>query len=184
MNGNQADNSLPDAGAVYVFARGTMGQWTQQAYLKPDIHDLSSDNTGQAFGGAVTVQGNTVVAGSIGEYSDHLNPRAWVFTRSPAGVWTQQQALTALVPGQFGGRFGYSFGLSGDTLVVGEPLVGDNGYAGDAHVFTRNAGVWTRQAVINPSGASGTYAGVGFSVALDGGTFVVGTGRTFWGNTG
>src|SRR5262249_30824249 len=41
INGNQADNSLSSAGAVYVFVRsGTT--WTQQAYVKasnPDAQD-------------------------------------------------------------------------------------------------------------------------------------------------
>jgi hypothetical protein len=40
VNGNQGDDSLPQAGAVYVFTRsGT--SWTQQAYLK-------ASNTGRA----------------------------------------------------------------------------------------------------------------------------------------
>ena len=40
VNGNQGDDSLPQAGAVYVFTRsGTT--WTQQAYLK-------ASNTGRA----------------------------------------------------------------------------------------------------------------------------------------
>jgi hypothetical protein len=43
VNGNQGDNSLPQAGAVYVFTRsGTT--WTQQAYLK-------ASNTGRPGSG-------------------------------------------------------------------------------------------------------------------------------------
>src|SRR6185503_5545088 len=33
VNGNQADTSAPNSGAVYVFTRNA-GVWTQQAYLK------------------------------------------------------------------------------------------------------------------------------------------------------
>src|SRR5687768_15075851 len=33
INGNQADNSAPDAGAVYVFVRNGL-VWSQQAYIK------------------------------------------------------------------------------------------------------------------------------------------------------
>ncbi len=187
VNGNQADNSLSAAGAAYVFARGPGRQWAQQAYLKPDTHDVSSfGNTGRAFGGAVTVAGNTAVVGIAGDFFGHpAGGRAWVFTRSQAGVWAQQQALAPLVAGSY---FGYSLGLSGDTLVVGECVLGDPSgaavsYTGDAHVFTRNDDVWTRQAVINPSGAD-ALAGAGYSVAIDGGTFVVGTGINFWGSHG
>ena len=43
INGNQDDNSIPQAGAVYVFTRsGTT--WTQQAYIK-------ASNTGEAGNG-------------------------------------------------------------------------------------------------------------------------------------
>jgi hypothetical protein len=40
VNGNQADNSMEQSGAVYVFAR-TGASWSQQAYLK-------ASNTGDA----------------------------------------------------------------------------------------------------------------------------------------
>ena len=35
VNGDPADDSLPDSGAVYIFARDSSGQWTQEAYIKP-----------------------------------------------------------------------------------------------------------------------------------------------------
>src|SRR5262245_19119458 len=34
IDGNQADDSAPSAGAAYVFARGASGTWSQQAYVK------------------------------------------------------------------------------------------------------------------------------------------------------
>ncbi len=40
INGNQKDESIPQAGAVYVFTRRG-GAWTQQAYIK-------ASNTGEA----------------------------------------------------------------------------------------------------------------------------------------
>ena len=43
INGNQNDNSIPQAGAVYVFTR-TGTTWTQQAYIK-------ASNTGRAGAG-------------------------------------------------------------------------------------------------------------------------------------
>ena len=50
VNGNQADNSASNSGAVYIFTR-TGGVWTQQAYLK-----ASNTRTGDAFGGALPSQ--------------------------------------------------------------------------------------------------------------------------------
>jgi len=64
VDGDQADNSLVVAGAAYVFSRsGT--DWSQQAYLK-----ASNTETTDAFGGAVSISGNTVVSGATNEDSD------------------------------------------------------------------------------------------------------------------
>ena len=53
VNGDQADNSAPHAGAVYVFTR-TAGVWTQQAYLK-----ASNAGANQNFGGSVALLGDS-----------------------------------------------------------------------------------------------------------------------------
>gem|GEM_PF-750779 len=63
VNGNQADNSAPQAGAAYVFMRnGTT--WSQQAYLKG-----SNTEAGDIFA-APAVDGDTVVIGAGGEASN------------------------------------------------------------------------------------------------------------------
>ena len=50
VNGDQADNSIPNAGAAYIFTRsGTT--WTQQAYIK-------ASNTGTAGVGGVQGDGD------------------------------------------------------------------------------------------------------------------------------
>ena len=41
VNGNQRDNSVFDAGAVYVYTRSGSG-WTQQAYLKASNPQMSA----------------------------------------------------------------------------------------------------------------------------------------------
>src|SRR4051794_11086914 len=74
INGNQADRSIPEAGAVYIFTRAG-ATWSQQAYIKPS-------NTGQAAVGdgfaegdqfgysiALSADGNTLAVGAIGEDS-------------------------------------------------------------------------------------------------------------------
>ncbi len=64
VNANEADNSVRDAGAAYVFVRsGTT--WTQQAYLK-----ASNTDGGDMFGISVAVSGDTVVVGASGESSN------------------------------------------------------------------------------------------------------------------
>ena len=49
INGDQQDNSLRFAGAVYVFGRDVNLQWSQQAYIKVGS-DLSDDSMGVGFG--------------------------------------------------------------------------------------------------------------------------------------
>jgi len=191
INGNQADNSLINPGAAYVFVRsGTT--WSQQAYLK-------ASNTGAVdfFALTVAVSGDTVVVGADGEDSNATGVNgnqanntafsagaAYVFVRSGA-TWSQQAYVKASNTNG-GDRFGGSVSVSGDTLVVGaeqedSSAVGVNGNqldnstsgAGAAYVFLRSSSTWSQQAYIKPSntGASDKF---GISVAVSGDTVVVG----------
>jgi hypothetical protein len=189
VNGNQLDNSLLGAGAVYVFTR-TGGVWTQQAYLKASNTD-AADN----FGIHVALDGDTLAVGAFeegssatgvnGNQADNTAPdtgAVYVFTRT-GGVWTQQAYLKASNHPQL---FGYSLALKNDTLAVGAPLewsaaTGINGNqfdttaaeAGAVYVFTRTGGVWSQDAYLK---ASNTDAGDRFGQGLgfDGDTLVVG----------
>ncbi len=62
VNGNQNDDSAPNAGAAYVFGR-TGGIWTQHAYLK------ASNTRGTNYFYQVAVSGDTVVVGADAESS-------------------------------------------------------------------------------------------------------------------
>src|SRR5690349_9185924 len=101
VNGDQANNSAPNAGAVYVFTR-TGGVWTQQAYLK-----ASNTDANDQFGVSVALSGDTLAVGAMfedsnatgvnGNQADNSAPGAgavYVFTRT-GGVWTQQAYLKA-----------------------------------------------------------------------------------------
>ncbi|MEP6959306.1 MAG: FG-GAP repeat protein, partial [Nitrospirota bacterium] len=189
INGNQADNSAPNSGAVYVFTR-TNGVWTQQAYLK-----ASNTNAQDEFGHSLDFSGDTLVVAAHGEASkatgvngdqtDNTAPDSgavYVFTRTN-GVWTQQAYIKASNT-DAGDEFGDTKALSGDTLAVGAVeascATGINGdqtnnncpAAGAVYVLTRTAGVWTQQAYIK---ASNTDAGDNFGqyVVVSGNTFAV-----------
>ena len=62
FNGNQADNSRNDAGAVYVYTRSGL-TWSQSAYVK-----ATNTDAGDAFG-AVAISGATLAVGAAGESS-------------------------------------------------------------------------------------------------------------------
>ncbi|HXH24057.1 MAG TPA: hypothetical protein VNI78_02340, partial [Vicinamibacterales bacterium] len=140
VDGDQHDNSIPQAGAVYVFTRKG-STWTQQAYIK-------ASNTGRAGGSdqfgdgdqfgfslALSADGNTLAVGAVGEDASAAgsgtDPRddsftsagaVYVFTRT-GDRWAQQAYLKADASTNtaLGDQFGYAVSLSADgrTLAVG-----------------------------------------------------------------
>jgi hypothetical protein len=133
INGDQADNSVPFSGAVYVFQRNETG-WTQQAYIK-------ASNTGASdifgWGIALSADGNTLAVSTPSEGSNAIglngnqadnsadeSGAVYVFTRSGT-VWGQQAYVKASNTDRgdmFGGyELGGSVALAGDgnTLAVG-----------------------------------------------------------------
>jgi hypothetical protein len=124
VNGNQADNSAGDAGAVYVFVR-TGAAWAQQAYLK-----ASNTGAGDTFGASVALSGDTLAVGAFSEASAATGVNGnqadnsaggagavYVFVRTGT-TWAQQAYAKASNTGT-NGHFGASVALSGDTLAVG-----------------------------------------------------------------
>ena len=191
VDGNQSDNSTTRSGAVYIFTRsGTT--WSQQAYLK-------ASNTGayDEFGSSVSLSGDTLAVGAVGESSsatgvngsqsdnsEGASGAVYVFTRSGT-TWGQQAYLKAsnTVTRDY---FGSSVSLSGDTLAVGAYIesssaTGVNGNQSDnsatrsgaVYIFTRSGTTWSQQAYLK---ASNTDAGDLFSssVSLSGDTLAVG----------
>jgi hypothetical protein len=201
VGGNQADNSAPNSGAVYVFARRD-GVWSQQAYVKAS--NTSTFNAYFGFSVALSGDGDTLAVGAIGENSSATgidgdqadnwardSGAVYVFTRD-GGVWSQQAYVKASNTA-VGDLFGASVGLSGDgnTLAVGatgedssatgiDGNQADNaaGESGAAYVFSRDGGVWSQQAYVKASN-TGVGDGFGHRVALsrDGSTLAVSTHR-------
>jgi hypothetical protein len=156
-----------DFGAAYVFT-SSFGVWTEQQKL------IASDGAKEdQFGFSVSVDGDTAVIGARLDEGD--TGAAYVFTRS-AGVWTEQQKLTAS-DGAAGHEFGYSVAVGGDTAVIGAWMDNDNGdESGSAYRFTRSAGVWSEQAKLIASDIA-AFDHFGQAVAMSGGTTVVGATR-------
>jgi trimeric autotransporter adhesin len=196
VNGNQANDDAPGAGAVYVYVRlGSV--WSQEAYIKAsntDPHDV--------FGFAVSLSGNglTLAVGAHGESSgspghdplDNSAPgagAAYVYRRI-SSVWTQVAYLKASNPEAFD-RFGAVLDLSNDGLTLAVAAKGEcsratgvNGdqsddsafMAGAVYVYANFMGaIWLQQAYIKASNTEAKDR-FGTSVALsgDGATLVVG----------
>jgi len=129
----------------------------QQAQLN------ASDGAANDFlGGASAISGDYCVVGAYGD--ENYKGAAYVYVRSGTS-WTQQAKLVA-DDGAGGHYFGWSVGISGDTIVVGA-------YAGHrAYVFTRSGTSWSQQQKITPTNAQSDN--FGYSVGIDGDYIVVG----------
>lgn len=182
INGDQANNSATNSGAVYVFTRSG-STWSQQAYLKAS-NTGASDQFGNSV--ALSTDGNTLAVGAYSENSsatgingDQTDNSAvdsgavYVFVRS-GSTWSQQAYVKANNTGT-GDQFGHSVSLSGDgnTLASGARHEANSGSHGAVYVFTRTGSNWSQQAYVKASNAGG---GFGYSVALsgDGVTLAVG----------
>jgi len=165
------DDLGSEAGAAYVFTRDSSGVWSQQQKL------TASDGVADdRFGWSVDVNGDTIVVGK--ESWDFFAPppgAAYVFTRDSAGVWSEQQKLTAL-DGEPGDYFGDAVAVSLDTIVIGadgDDDVGSN--TGAAYVFIRDSsGVWSQQQKLTASNGVDNDS-FGNVVDLDGDAAVIGT---------
>jgi hypothetical protein len=155
-------------GAAYVFVRNG-ATWTQQAKIT-----ASDGVSGDQFGGAVAIEGETIAVGAPAHNAIFFREGAvYVFVRTGA-TWTQQAKFTASdAVAEF--FFGNSLSISGNTLAVGASL-GDSPPGGDtgaAYVFVRTGTTWTQQAKLAP-GELLTGDRFGISVSISGETIAVG----------
>jgi hypothetical protein len=137
---------------------------------------IGSDGAnGDNFGFSLSIEGNTAVAGALGDDLGENDGQGSVFVFVRSGtVWTQQQKLVAS-DGAEGDRFGASVALDGNTIVVGaaDNEVGANLNQGAAYVFTRSGTVWTQQQKLTASDGEPVDF-FGLSVAISGETVIVG----------
>ncbi|MGH6693164.1 MAG: hypothetical protein ACREF4_21055, partial [Gammaproteobacteria bacterium] len=161
IDGDQNDNSLPQAGAVYIFSRSG-STWTQQAYIK-------ASNTGRAGQGgvpgdgdqfgyslALSGDGNTLAVGAPSEDSSASGINGnqkdesaltagavYLYARSGT-AWTQQAYFKSDAPpmGTAGDQFGYSVALNadGNTLAIGVYDEGGSGRSVNAPIDTMRNG--------------------------------------------
>jgi hypothetical protein len=169
------DDKGSNAGAAYVFIRAADGTWSQKTKL------VAEDGAaGDYFGISVAVNGDTAIIGaSLDNDKGSFSGSAYVFGRAADGTWSQKAKLIA-EDGAAEDWFGGSVSVDGDTAVIGaagdddkgSPLEG--GSSGAAYVFVRAAdGTWSQKAkLIAEDGATGDHFGE--SVAVSGGTAVIG----------
>jgi hypothetical protein len=195
VDGNQNDNSIAEAGAVYVFTR-TGGTWTQQAYIKasntgrPGTADTFGDGDQFGYSLALSGDGNTLAVGAPTEDSaaqqingnqndDTAQSAGAVYVYARTGRTWAQQAYVKGAQNEAGDLFGFSVGLSfdGNTLAaaafdedgggrgINPPHDNLSGNSGALYVFARQNGTWNQQAYIK--GSKGEMSdGFGFATAI------------------
>jgi hypothetical protein len=181
INRNQADDSIPQAGAVYVFTRRG-GAWAQQAYIKAsNTGEAGTDGNfgdGDQFGFSLSISddGNTIAAGANAEDSNAMgingnqadnsmqsSGAVYVFSRVGT-TWTQQAYVKAAnTAGNV--QFGYAVALSADGNTLAASGFDEAGGSrkingaydrtrngtGAVYMFVRAGGTWVQQAYLKAS---------------------------------
>src|SRR5688572_4191055 len=207
VNGDQNDDSIPQAGAVYVFTRSGSA-WSQQAYIKASNtgrKGVGDDVEGDQFGFSISVSadGRTLAVGAVSEDSNATGVNGaqdndaaasagavYLFART-GDAWVQQAYLKS-GNNEAGDLFGYGVALSdnGSALAVagydedgsgkGVNPADDNGNNGTGaiYAFDRRGGTWRQTGYFKGSRSQRNDA-LGYAVAIsgDGNTIAGGTGE-------
>jgi FG-GAP repeat len=170
------DDNGPSSGSAYIFQRdnGGVDAWGRVAKITPEDAEA-----GDNFGVSVAINGDTIMVGAY--HDDGISTSsgsAYIFQRDQGGpnAWGQVAKIT---PDDGSGvyYFGYSVGISGDTVIVG--AYGDNyndHFSGSAFIFRRDQDgleAWGQVAKITPDDGA-RFDEFGRSVSISGDTVVVG----------
>ncbi len=170
--------TLDFMGSAFVFVMPGSGGWVSTSTAAKLTASTRGDN--DYFGRSVAIDGDTIVVGAdeaenTVDGSQVKTGSAYVFTKPGTGwaTGTETAKLTASDSAATD-KFGYAVALDGDTVVVG--AYGNDSSRGSAYVFTKPASGWddgTEAAQLTASDRAANDR-FGSSVALDGGTVVVG----------
>lgn len=182
----EGNNTGPGAGSAYIFEKSVDGNWQQVQKIGPSPWDAYS-----YFGGAVAIDGNTIVVGAYGHSKDTSNDdwngyvgdggALFVFEGSGSN-WKLTQKLIAKdrTQSNFSEGLGNSVSINGNYIIAG--AIGSNfdennanrfESAGAVYIFERSSGSWKAVQKIVASDRS-AYDEFGYSVAISGDHAIVG----------
>ena len=162
------DDGGGDSGSAYLFEKPLGGWATSTETTKFTASDAAASDF---FGHAVAISGDSVVVGAWFDDATTVNSgSAYVFEKT-SGTWGQSAKLTAS-DAAMGDSFGYSVGISDDTVIVGAHAAGTE--SGAAYLFEKpSGGTWGQTAKLTASDAA-VGDRFGFSVDVWGDAAVVG----------
>ena len=166
------DDAGSQSGSVYVFR--TSNGWATHTEIELTAADTAS---GDLFGRSVAIDGNTIVVGTSNADA------VYVFRTTDGGATYDELAKLTASDAAEGDRFGWSVAIDGGTIVVGTPYDDDAGLtSGSAYVFLTTDGGATYGQVAKLTASDGAASDYfGYSVAISGGTVVVGA---YWDDDG
>lgn len=151
------------AGVAYVFVKPAAG-WATTSNFTAEL--AASDGVdGDAFGYALSINGNTIASGAYQTNS------AYIFVE-PANGWvtgTETAKVTAVNPGS---NFAYSLSLGSGKLVVGSA---NDPSDSAVFLYIKPMSGWKTTSTSKARLTSSDGYGFGFSVAVGGGVFVAGS---------
>lgn len=148
------------AGAVMVFVGPSLE-------LTATLRPLVPDHDG-FFGWSVAVDGDVAAVGARAHGEPSFSGSVFAHRRNGSS-FVGQDELRDMSPAE-GAELGYDVAVSGGLLVAGAPGVGD----GRTLSFEWSGTAWENAGMLVPDVSAGAAKRVGFSVALDGTTAVVG----------
>jgi hypothetical protein len=156
-----------DAGSAYVFFNNG-GTWIQQAKL------VAADaDPGDMFGFSVSLSGDSVVIGALGDDCGGTDAGAAYTFFHDAGVWAQEAKLSGDLLASFD-AFGASVSLDGAHAIVGAWKDDDDGSnSGSAFLFRRDGEDWRLKAKLTAPDAASSDR-FGDAVAISGNEVFVG----------
>ena len=163
-------------GSAYIFERNAGGQDNWGEIRKISAADGA---TGDNFGHAVSISGDTVIVGAYGNDDAGLTSgSAYIFERNTGGpdMWGEVRKLTAS-DAAGNDNFGWTVSISSDVAIVGAYGNDDAGsQSGSAYLFERNVGGvnnWGERKKLTASDAA-LADNFGWSVAISKDTAIVG----------
>ena len=181
----QGNDIGTSAGSAYIFGQNANGSWVQVQKISAGTYNY--------FGGAVAIDGNTIVVGAIGNSTDttdklesNINDAGALFVFEKSGsTWKQTQKLVAekRTVENLGENLGISVSISSNYIIGGAwgshfdaNHANRMESAGAAYIFEKNGSFWKQAQKIVASDRS-PYDEFGYSVAISGTNAIVGARR-------
>lgn len=167
------DDQGTQAGAAYIFARGSDGEWTVEDKIIDD-----DGNPDDNFGHAVAIDGKYgIVSAPLFDFAGEDSGRVVFIERQRDGTWSivgsangasdpQASPLAALGTLEQA-RIGWSVAIEGKTAAVGAP----GPPSGRVFVFRRTPQGWTFEDLVTEGDSDNEF---GASIALSGKYLIVG----------